>query len=374
MKNIKILLIALMVFLFASLGVTNANSSLPQEETSNADYVYRFWSDVFHGHFFTIDYDEAIKVKDTDSNWNYEKVAFSAYETQVDGTEPLYRFWSDVFHGHFYTSDYSEYVKVKNTDSNWNYEWIAYYVYPLDYSDSVQTQIVYRFWSPVFLHHFYTADYDEMVKVRDTDSNWDYEGPVFRVPLSEGQSSQEIDDISVTGNGDKVTQSFYLEKGLSIFESSYSGESNFITYLLEKESGDLVGLVSNTIGTSDSKKYLKIPSNGNYVLEVMSEGNWEFSIKQPRGDVASAQMPYSKSGSGDEVFAVRLNQGLVTSSGEHTGESNFIVYLIDQDGNHLDLVANGIGDYDFSNATQINQTTTYYYTVSADGDWTININ
>lgn len=153
------------------------------QEDGTATYVYRFWSDVFHGHFFTIDPAEYEQVKNNDPNWTYEGVAFNAYTTEQPDTIPLYRFWSDVFRGHFYTSDYEEYMHVKDNDPNWNYEWIAYYVYPLDYDGDVPTEVVYRFWSPVFLHHFYTADYDEMVRVRDTDSNWDYEGEAYRVPL-----------------------------------------------------------------------------------------------------------------------------------------------------------------------------------------------
>jgi hypothetical protein len=155
---------------------------LPVSQEPASSYVYRFWSDVFRGHFFTIDQTEAERVKNTDTNWRYEKVAFSAYPTQEPDTVPLYRFWSDVFHGHFYTADQAEYEKVKNTDSNWKYEWVAYYVYPLSYSGPVETEVVYRFWSPIFLHHFYTSDEIEMAKVRDHDSNWTYEGPAYRVP------------------------------------------------------------------------------------------------------------------------------------------------------------------------------------------------
>lgn len=186
MNKLKTLIFASLLVVLLGVSITYAvTSNLPQEELSETDYVYRFWSDVFHGHFFTIDYDEATKVKNTDSNWKYEKVAFSAYKTQLNDTIPLYRFWSDVFKGHFYTADESEYLKIKNTDSNWKYEWIAYYVYPLTYSGPVETETVYRFWSPVFLHHFYTSDENEMNKVKNTDSNWTYEGPAFKVPKQE---------------------------------------------------------------------------------------------------------------------------------------------------------------------------------------------
>ncbi len=185
-KLFKNVFLALILFVLLGTGTAGAVvSGLPKEEFSEADYVYRFWSDVFHGHFFTIDYDEATKVKNTDPNWKYEKVAFSAYNSQINDVIPLYRFWSDKFKGHFYTASYDEYMKVKNTDPNWKYEKVGFYAYPLGYNGDVETDTVYRFWSPVFSHHFYTADENEMNKVKNTDPNWTYEGPAFKVPKSQ---------------------------------------------------------------------------------------------------------------------------------------------------------------------------------------------
>ena len=129
MKSFKFIGLFTLLIGLTSFGITNAvTTTLPTETSSSSDYVYRFWSDAFHGHFFTIDFNEASQVKDYDSNWGYEKVAYSAFSTQEDDTIPLYRFWSDVFHGHFYTADQTEYLKVKDTDENWNYEWVAYYL------------------------------------------------------------------------------------------------------------------------------------------------------------------------------------------------------------------------------------------------------
>lgn len=176
--------------------VALTESTTGEETVSNA---YRFWSDVFRGHFFTIDEGEYERVRYDDSNWNYEGVAYGAYETQVEDSVPVYRFWSDVFSGHFYTIDMEEYEQVKDYDENWNYEGVAYYVYALDYDGPVETEVVYRFWSPVFLHHFYTAGYEEMVQVRDFDSNWVYEGEAYRVPITNSIGS-EVDLTVVDTN------------------------------------------------------------------------------------------------------------------------------------------------------------------------------
>jgi len=209
----------------ADKGATPLPKYLNPEDEDQPDpessYVYRFWSDVFRGHFFTIDADEAERVKNFDSNWRYEKVAFNGYIDEVDDSIPLYRFWSDVFRGHFYTADYEEYKRVKDTDSNWNYEWVAYYVYPMSYDGPIETETVYRFWSPVFLHHFYTADYDEMVKVRDTDSNWTYEGPAYQVPAQqfEGCDSKSCSQMVSC----QEAQYYYSQCGLTDLDSDGDG-------------------------------------------------------------------------------------------------------------------------------------------------------
>ena len=72
-------------------GAGATDNSLPVSTSKKSSYVYRFWSDVFHGHFFTSSYNEATKVKNTDSNWIYEGVAFSAFNIEQKDTIPVYQ-------------------------------------------------------------------------------------------------------------------------------------------------------------------------------------------------------------------------------------------------------------------------------------------
>ncbi|HPN67818.1 MAG TPA: DUF4352 domain-containing protein [bacterium] len=171
------------VLFFGLFSSTAFAKELPVSTSPETKYIYRFWSPVFKGHFYTIDYDEADQVANNDSNWNFEMVGFSAYNFQAENTLPVYRFWSPAFKGHFYTINPEEWMRVKDTDANWNYEWVGFYAYPASYTGDART--VYRFWSPVFHHHFYTIDEEEMQRVRDTDSNWTYEGVAFKVPLDD---------------------------------------------------------------------------------------------------------------------------------------------------------------------------------------------
>jgi|GEM_PF-2718053 len=187
-KKSFITTILLIVFLLVP-QLAQAYVELPTSESTNSHYVYRYWSPVFKAHFYTMDREEGMRVANEDSNWNFEKVAYSAYKIQQEDTIPIYRFWSPIFKGHFYTASQEEWMRVKDTDTNWDYEWIAFYAYPNSYEGEART--VYRFWSPVFRHHFFTIDEEEMIRVRDTDSNWVYEGEAFKVPLDDTNTTAE---------------------------------------------------------------------------------------------------------------------------------------------------------------------------------------
>ena len=157
------------------------------EYTTATDFkipVYRFWSSENHGHFYTSSKTERDSIMQNYAvqGWQYESEVYTAYSTNVAGTTPLYRFWSSTSKGHFYTADPAErdYILANYTDAEWHYEGIAYYV--LDLGSSKGTP-VYRFWSPVYMHHFYTADPAERDYVQATmPSTWTYEGARFRVP------------------------------------------------------------------------------------------------------------------------------------------------------------------------------------------------
>lgn len=149
--------------------------------------VYRFWSDTYRGHFYTINADErnGLVFQHQPSEWRYEGKAYYAFTSQVPGSIPLYRFWSNQFRGHFYTTSASErdYIQANYPTDTWNYEGVAYYVYPLDYSATSAN--VDRFWSTSYKHHFYTASSDESIYLRTNpslSSIWSYEGGRFSVP------------------------------------------------------------------------------------------------------------------------------------------------------------------------------------------------
>lgn len=96
--------------------------------------VHRFWSDLYRGHFYTISESEKdyVIANYDDSVWRYEGEAYCASVNSTSNATPLYRFWSNLYKGHFYTISEGEknYVIEAYDDETWKYEGIGYYVYP----------------------------------------------------------------------------------------------------------------------------------------------------------------------------------------------------------------------------------------------------
>jgi hypothetical protein len=168
-------------------GAANIDVTLSRPDVSQAKPVYRFWSDRFQGHFYTISEAERAKVLATWPDvWSYEGPKYSAFSSQVPGTVPLFRFWSERYRSHFYTIDVAERDRViRLWPDVWSYEGVGYYVYPLDTTEPSTVRVA-RFWSPRNSHHFYTSDPVERDRVIRTWPSpiWDYEGDMFRVPFT----------------------------------------------------------------------------------------------------------------------------------------------------------------------------------------------
>lgn len=155
-------------------------------ETNFKSPVYRFWSDEYRGHFFTQSKSEKNTVLSSYpvGTWRYEFEAYDAFSTAVASSTPMYRFWSNTYRGHFYTIDAGERddVIANYPDEVWSYEGSVFNVYPQSYGGSANT--VYRFWSPTYQHHFYTASQAEhdYIVANYPPSIWTDEGGRYKVP------------------------------------------------------------------------------------------------------------------------------------------------------------------------------------------------
>ncbi len=180
----------------------------------------------------------------------------------------------------------------------------------------------------------------------------------------------EPDPISLSGSGQEATQTFRLEKGLSIFEMNNQGSNNFIIWLLDSN-GNNVELLINEIGSFDSSTAVGIGIGGNYLLDV--KGNsWSVNIKQPRPSSAPS-VPKTITGNSHKATEFfTLDGGLTRFNLKYSGNDNFIVWLLDKDGNGIELLVNEIGSFDGSTAIGLNEGI-YLLDVTGDGNWEINI-
>ena len=195
------------------------------------------------------------------------------------------------------------------------------------------------------------------------------------VPDSTSQTPQitEPAPIELSGTGQKATQKFQLEQGLSEFSMTYHGSDNFIVWLMDGNTGQNVELLANQIGSFSGSKAVGITSDGDYILNVQSNGPWTVTIKQPR-QAATQSSPLTLQGTGQQVSEMfSLDEGLKTFDMTYHGSDNFIVWLMDGQGNRVDLLANQIGSFNGSKAVGIPQTGTYLLDITSNGKWEVSI-
>lgn len=179
-------------------------------------------------------------------------------------------------------------------------------------------------------------------------------------------------NIDLSGNGQQATSKFHLEKGLSVFKMKYQGSSNFIVWLLD-DMGSKKELLANLIGDYDGSHAFGITKAGDYLLDVDADTSWTVTILQPRGGTG-ASLPDTFEGAGFQTSQfIRFEKGLATFKMKYTGTSNFIVWLMDDQGTKTELLVNTIGDFDGSKAVGITKAGNYVLSVDGVGDWNIDI-
>jgi hypothetical protein len=185
----------------------------------------------------------------------------------------------------------------------------------------------------------------------------------------ESDESNAIDPIELSGSGAEVSDPFQLEEGLSVVTLTHSGDSNFIVRVLSTSADDTEYLV-NEIGDYDGVTAFGVDEAGEYVLDIDADGPWTAIIEQPR-DTSDAE--YIKSFSGEGMMVtdfIKVEEGLAVFNFTHDGDSNFIVNLLNEDGDVVSYLANEIGEYEGSIAEYVDQGN-YVVRIDADGAWTM---
>ncbi len=108
-------------------------------------------------------------------------------------------------------------------------------------------------------------------------------------------------------------------------------------------------------------------------IYIDAEGDWEIEVTQPR-PTEGELVPFSATGTSDDVLGpIYLTSGLHIFEMSHEGNANFIVHLVNLDGDVVEYLANEIGEADLTQAAGIDQTGIYYLDVMADSDWSVSI-
>jgi hypothetical protein len=172
-----------------------------------------------------------------------------------------------------------------------------------------------------------------------------------------------------SGAGDSVVGPFTLESGLAVFDLACgTTDANFIVQLADA-GGEHVGLLANAIGAFAGSKALRAPTTGKYYLEVSCDTTWTITARQPRQLSAPATRGFAGSGAAASGL-FQLSKAAYRFHWENTGSSNFIVMLLDRNGDYVKLIANEIGS---SSGTALFPATSgqFILDVTADGPWTI---
>ena len=178
--------------------------------------------------------------------------------------------------------------------------------------------------------------------------------------------------LSFSGQGHRAISSIQLDTGLTIITLTHTGSANFVVWLRDSN-GDDVDLLVNEIGPFNGSTALGIATSGNYALDIDADGAWTIKIEQLKPTSAPG-VPHTFTGTGPEASPLFwLDDALTTFDMSHDGSSNFAIWLLDSNGDPVDLLVNEIGDFDGSTAVGVPAAGVYILDVEADGDWTVSV-
>jgi hypothetical protein len=174
---------------------------------------------------------------------------------------------------------------------------------------------------------------------------------------------------NILGGGDTITDPFHLPEGSLIFSMQSSGEGNFIAWLLD-ENREKIELLANEIGLFSGSRGIGIPKTGDYSLAVKASNLWSVKILKP--NKAENEKFSLISGSGAKgTHLYHIDSGLKSFKTEYLGEGNFIVWLLNEKGRKIAILANEIGTFSGVKETNIPSSGFYLFDIQAEGKWEI---
>jgi len=120
----------------------------------------------------------------------------------------------------------------------------------------------------------------------------------------------------------------------------------------------VIGLIGSN--AQEAKVYSNVPTSENQ--------NDQQNVVAPSEKFA----PINLSGNGQQASEkFTLPKGLATFKMKYSGQSHFSIFLLDGDGDKIELLVNEIGGFDGSKAVKVRRAGTYLLDVSADAPWSV---
>jgi hypothetical protein len=173
---------------------------------------------------------------------------------------------------------------------------------------------------------------------------------------------------TISGRGKTATKAFTADGGMTVMRFQHRGQSNFIVDLLTSR-GEEVGNLVNEIGTTNGSTGQALDS-GRYLFNIEADGPWSIRIEQPR-PASGRGLPATASGRGHSIAGPYQGTGTgVRFELRHRGQANFIVDVLDVDGQELGNLSNEIGSFQGSQIGEVPEGV-FWLRVQADGNWSV---
>ena len=152
----------------------------------STDEVHRFFQFEKGFHFYTANDNEIEVVRERSAagelSYNYEAEQYTVLRSDRDtitgetleGVEPVYRFFNTQTGAHIYTNSENERSFIDDTLPNYNFEGIAYYAFESEITE-IETIPVFRLLNNDSGSHFYTTEQNELDFIQENLPNFSLE-------------------------------------------------------------------------------------------------------------------------------------------------------------------------------------------------------
>lgn len=187
----------------------------------------------------------------------------------------------------------------------------------------------------------------------------------------EGEQTQDgaagREPITFSGTGSSSGETVQMQEGLVVAESSHGGSGRFEISL---EGGQFPLVIASADGGFDGKEATYTEAR-EYTLNVVADGSWEVTIRQPRAD-SGESLPATYTGSGSDVVGPVDLSSDGTARFSHSGQFAVQVTVYPQ---IIDIA----GPILFRSFGEFEDDTIYagngisWIDIDADGPWTLEL-